>query len=137
MSTVVWGIQIVLAVVMLLSGMAKTFWSQTRLLQSGQSGMTDLRLPTIRFIGLSELLGAAGLTVPWRSGVWPWLTPLAALGFAVIMVLAYRTHDGLMRRATIPEVARRESLNRVTNVVLLLASVAVVVVRGWELLAPG
>lgn len=131
---VVSALQIVLALVMLLSGLAKSRMSKARLLQTGQSGMTDLELPTIRLIGISELLGALGLTLPWWTGIAPWLTPLAALGFAVIMVLAFGVHTGLMRRAPSPEVARREAWNRVTNVVLLIASLTVVVVRGGELL---
>ena len=129
-------VQIVLALVMLLSGLAKSLMSKARLLQTGQSGMTDLSLPTIRFIGVMELLGALGLTLPWWTGVWPWLTPLAALGFAAIMALAFGVHTGLMRRATTPGAARREAGNRVTNVVLLLASLLVVAVRGGELLGP-
>lgn len=131
---VVSALQIVLALVMLLSGLAKSRMSKARLLQTGQSGMTDLELPTIRLIGISELLGALGLTLPWWTGIAPWLTPLAALGFAVIMVLAFGVHTRLMRRAPSPEVARREAWNRVTNVVLLIASLTVVVVRGGELL---
>lgn len=131
---VVSAVQIVLALVMLLSGLAKSLMSKARLLQTGQSGMADLELPTIRLIGLSELLGALGLTLPWWTGIGPWLTPLAALGFAVIMILAFGVHTRLMRRAPNPEVARREARNRITNVVLLIASLIVVVVRGGELL---
>ncbi|WP_309571248.1 DoxX family protein [Deinococcus sp.] len=76
--------------------------------------------------------GAAGPILPWLTSIWPWLTPLAALGFAVIMVLAYRVHERLMHRAPTPRIARRDSLNRVTNVVLLLASLAVVIVCSQE-----
>lgn len=131
---VVTVVQIVLAVVMLLSGLAKSLMSKAQLLQTGQSGMTDLNWPTIRFIGIMEVLGALGLTLPWWTGIAPWLTPLAALGFAAVMVLAFGVHTGLMRRAATPGVARREAGNRVTNVVLLLASLLIVVIRGGELL---
>jgi hypothetical protein len=46
----------------------------------------------VRFIGTAELLGAVGLVLPAATRVKPWLTPLAALGLAVVMVLASLTH---------------------------------------------
>ena len=46
----------------------------------------------IRFIGISELLGAAGLTLPGLTGIRPGLTPWAATGLATIMVLAIGAH---------------------------------------------
>ena len=44
------------------------------------------------FIGVSEVAGALGLVLPQLTGVLPVLTPLAAVGLAVIMVLATRFH---------------------------------------------
>jgi uncharacterized membrane protein len=49
---------------------------------------TDFSVSTVRFIGLCELLGAIGLIVPWLTGIAPILTPVAALGLCLIMVLA-------------------------------------------------
>lgn len=46
----------------------------------------------IRFIGLSELAGAIGVTLPLATRVLPFLTPLAAGGLATIMVLAVGFH---------------------------------------------
>jgi len=48
--------------------------------------------PFFRFIGLAELLAAAGLTLPTWTGIMPWLTPLAAAGLLVIMVGAAVLH---------------------------------------------
>lgn len=45
-----------------------------------------------RFIGYAELLGGVGLILPAATRVLPWLTPLAALGVAVIMILAALFH---------------------------------------------
>lgn len=42
----------------------------------------------VTFIGICELAGAAGVIVPRAVEILPWLTPLSALGFAVIAVLA-------------------------------------------------
>lgn len=56
----------------------------------------------VRFIGTLELLGAAGVILPALTRILPWLTPLAALGFVTIQVLAVFTHIGLGEAATLP-----------------------------------
>jgi uncharacterized membrane protein YphA (DoxX/SURF4 family) len=48
--------------------------------------------PFFRFIGLAEVLAAAGLTLPTATGIMPWLTPLAAAGLLVIMSGATLLH---------------------------------------------
>lgn len=45
-----------------------------------------------RFIGYAELVGGLGLIIPAATRIGPWLTPLAALGLAVIMMLAISFH---------------------------------------------
>jgi hypothetical protein len=47
---------------------------------------------TVRFIGISELAGGIGLIAPWATGIAPMLTPLAASGLVLIMVLAALFH---------------------------------------------
>ena len=44
------------------------------------------------FIGYAELAGGLGLMVPAAMRIAPWLTPLAALGLATIMILAIPFH---------------------------------------------
>jgi hypothetical protein len=46
----------------------------------------------VRFIGLAEVLGALGLILPAATRIQPQLTPLAAGGLALIMVLASIFH---------------------------------------------
>src|SRR5262249_8930346 len=46
----------------------------------------------LRFIGISELAGAVGVILPAVTRIKPWLTPLAAFGLFVIMVLASLFH---------------------------------------------
>ena len=46
----------------------------------------------LRFIGTAEILGAAGLILPALTRVLPWLTPLAAGGLVVLMILAALFH---------------------------------------------
>ena len=47
---------------------------------------------TIKFIGVMEILGGLGLILPWATGIAKILTPLAALGLAIIMAGAVWTH---------------------------------------------
>ena len=49
----------------------------------------------VRFIGFVELAGALGMIVPAITRILPFLTPLAALGFAIIQVLAIGVHASL------------------------------------------
>jgi putative oxidoreductase len=46
----------------------------------------------VRFIGISEFLGGLGLILPAATRIRPGLTPLAASGLIVIMVLAMIFH---------------------------------------------
>jgi len=48
----------------------------------------DIALPGafLRFIGVAEVLGGLGLILPGLTGIRPQLTPLAAVGLAIIMV---------------------------------------------------
>jgi len=45
----------------------------------------------LRFIGVSEVLGAMGLVFPWLLNIRPRLTPLAAAGLLIIMIGAIVT----------------------------------------------
>lgn len=51
----------------------------------------------VRFIAVCEILGAVGLIAPRASGIYPELTPLAAVGLGVIMagaaVVHYSMHE--------------------------------------------
>ena len=75
----------------------------------------------VRFIGAAELLGAIGIILPALTRILPWLTPLAALGFVVIQVLAIGTH------ASLGEMAMTLPMNLV-----LLALSAFVVWGRWK-----
>jgi putative oxidoreductase len=67
-----------------------------------------------RFIGLAELLGAAGLILPAATRIMPRLTPLAALGLSIIQVLAIGFH-----------ISRGEVMVLPMNLVLLALSLFV------------
>src|SRR5881397_2725986 len=56
------------------------------------TGFSDLPRPLVVFIGFTEVLGAAGLVLPMATGILPWLTPLAAVGLALIVLMAAGFH---------------------------------------------
>jgi uncharacterized membrane protein len=87
MNTALWIIQGVLAAMFAFAGTTKATQPKEKL-EKQFPWAKDFSLSTVRFIGLSELLGAIGLIVPWLTGIVPILTPVAAVGFCIIMVLA-------------------------------------------------
>jgi len=91
-NTMLWVAQSLLAALFLFSGMMKSTQSEQKLVASGQTGVEGLPRSLIRFIGISEILGAAGLVLPLLSDVMPILTPLAAIGLGLIMILAAIVH---------------------------------------------
>jgi uncharacterized membrane protein YphA (DoxX/SURF4 family) len=91
MNTVLWVLQIVLALTFALAGFGKLSQPKEKL-QERMGWVEDFPPRTIKLIGTMELLAAVGLIVPAATGILPWLTPLAALGLVVIMVLAVPVH---------------------------------------------
>jgi len=88
LNVVLWSVQGFLALFFLAAGAPK-------LLGRGLerwTGFSDLARPLVEFIGVTELLGAAGLVVPMATGILPWLTPLAAIGLALIVLMAAGFH---------------------------------------------
>ena len=87
MNTALWIVQGLLAAMFAFAGTMKFTQPREKLLKQFP-WVNDVSIGTVRFIGLSELLGAIGLIVPWLTGILPVLTPVAAVGLCVIMVLA-------------------------------------------------
>ncbi len=88
LNVVLWSVQGFLALFFLAAGAPK-------LLGRGLerwTGFSDLPRPLVVFIGVTELLGAAGLVLPMATGIVPWLTPLAAIGLALIVLMAAGFH---------------------------------------------
>jgi uncharacterized membrane protein YphA (DoxX/SURF4 family) len=56
----------------------------------------------VRFIGTSELAGALGLLLPAATRVWPALTPAAASGLVLVMILAACFHISRGEFANLP-----------------------------------
>jgi hypothetical protein len=121
LNVVLWSVQGLLALFFLAVGAPK-------ILGRGIErwiGFSNLPRAEVVFIGFAEVLGAAGLVLPMATGVLPWLTPLAAVGLAVIVLMA----SGFHLRA-------EERLNAVETG--LWASIAGAVAIGrWDLVPSG
>lgn len=87
-----WICQILLGIVFAYSGLMKSVKTEKELVAMGQTGVENLPARLIRFIGIAELLGVLGIILPWLTGIFPVLTPIAAVGFGVIMILAAIVH---------------------------------------------
>jgi uncharacterized membrane protein YphA (DoxX/SURF4 family) len=89
-----WVIQVLLAVVF---GMAAVMKLGTPYAELAENQPWARHTPEmlVKFIGIIELAGAIGVILPAATRVAPFLTPLAAAGFVVIMVLAGGLHASL------------------------------------------
>jgi hypothetical protein len=91
MNVFLWILQIVLAAMFAMAGVAKSTQPKEKL-AARLPWVEDFSPGTVRFIGVVELLAAIGLVAPAATGILPVLTPLAATGLAIVMVLAMNTH---------------------------------------------
>lgn len=110
MNIALWVVQVFLAGMFVMAGTMKATRPKEALVKS-LPWVEDFSPAMVRFIGVVEVLGGIGLILPALTGIAPVLTPLAAVGFAVIMILAVIVH-----------VRRREYGGSVFNVVLLALS---------------
>lgn len=86
-----WIAQGLLAVMFIMAGIMKTTQPIEALAES-LPWVTSTPLGLVRFIGISELLGGLGLLIPSIFRFKPFLTVWAALGLALVMVLAGGFH---------------------------------------------
>jgi uncharacterized membrane protein YphA (DoxX/SURF4 family) len=91
MNVVLWIVQGLLAAVFLAAGAMKVSQPKQKLAAS-MGWPADFSENTVKGIGAAELLAAIGLILPAATGIATWLTPLAAVGLAVLMVGAAATH---------------------------------------------
>jgi len=86
MNIALWIVQVLLLGMYAMAGVMKTFTTaKAKETLPWAKGRSDA---FVRFIGISELLGALGMVLPMLTGILPWLTPLAAVGLAIIQILA-------------------------------------------------
>ncbi len=118
LNVVLWSVQGFLALFFLAAGAPKLIGRGLE----RWTGFSDVPRPLVVFIGVAEVLAAAGLVVPMATGIAPWLTPLAALGLVIIVLMATGFHLRADERINALETG-------------LWASIAVVIALGrWNLL---
>ena len=87
-----WVVQVLLALAFGMAGFSKVSLSLTEMAANGMGFVNHTSETMVRFIGVAELLGALGLILPAALRIKPILTPIAAVGIAVIMILATKEH---------------------------------------------
>jgi len=114
MNTVVWIVQILLALAFFGAGIMKLTQPKEKL-AANMGWVNDFSPNIVKVIGGLEVLAAIGLILPALTGILPVLTPLAAVGLVLTMLGAMLTH---FRRGEPPMIA--------INLVLLLLAAFVV-----------
>src|SRR5688572_11161738 len=122
MNTALWIAQGLLAAMYLIAGIIKTF--QTAKAKEQMPWAKERSDEFVRFVGVSELLGALGLILPLVTGILPWLTIIAAIGLTLIQLLAIFTEH----------LPKKEYNVIPVNIVLVALAVFVIVGR-WSLFA--
>ena len=120
MNIALWVAQIILVILYGIAGALKTF--QVAKVREQMPWAKDRSDGFIRFVGISELLGALGMVLPLLTGILPWLLPLAAVGLTVIQLLAIFSEH----------LPKKEYKVIAFNVILLILSVFIVFGR-WNL----
>lgn len=123
MNTFLWIIQGMLAAIFMMTGAMKLFQKKEALVDK-MGFVEDFSQGQISGIGVLELMGAMGLILPQATGIFTWLTPVAAAGLALTMIDAFLTH--LRRKELVPM--------GIINIVLF--SLAVVIIIGRFFLFP-
>jgi hypothetical protein len=120
MGVALWALQVLLGLAFLAAGGMKLAQPKEKLAQNNMAWVEDFSQGAMRLISALEVLGALGLVLPALTGVLPWLTPLAALGLALLMAGAVYTH-----------LRRKEGSAVVPPAVLLLLAALVAVGRSF------
>jgi hypothetical protein len=88
LSVLLWSAQAFLALFFLGGGAPKVLGRGL----DAWTGFSDLPRAEVIVVGVAEVLAAAGLVLPEATGILPWLTPLSAIGLAVIGLMAAGFH---------------------------------------------
>ena len=87
-----WVAQVLVALAFGMAGFMKLSMPISELAAKGMGFVNHTSEGLVRFIGTIELLGALGLILPAAMRIKPILTPIAAIGIAVIMLLSIKEH---------------------------------------------
>ena len=124
MNVLAWILSALLALAYLAAGGMKLATPRAKVLENPRMAwVNDVTESQLKGIGAVEVLGALGLILPWLTGIAKVLTPLAAVGLAIVMVGAMLLHR---RRGELAAAAP-------ANVVLFAVAVVVAVIRFSQL----
>jgi uncharacterized membrane protein YphA (DoxX/SURF4 family) len=116
MNIILWIAQGLLGLIFLMAGITKGF--QYEKAKNMMPWVKDASKGLVTFIGIAELLGAIGLILPLALDISPILTPMSAVGLAIIMLLAAIFH------------AKRKEYGAIgINIILLALAVFVAIGR--------
>ncbi|QOS81853.1 DoxX family protein [Paenibacillus sp. JNUCC31] len=116
MNIALWIVQGILGVGFIFSGWMKAF--QYEKAKKSWPWVNEVSKGLVFFIGVVELLGVLGIIVPQAANIAPGLTPIAAIGLAVIVLLGAIFH-----------IWRKEYKEIGVNIVFLALAVLVVIGR--------
>jgi uncharacterized membrane protein len=111
MNIALWFVQGLLGVMFTFAGVTKMFQPKEKL-KDKMPWVLDYSGDMVKFVGFAELLGGLGLIIPWATHIVPVLTPVAAIGLGIIMLLAAIYH---LRKGEYPGIA-------ICTVLLLLSA---------------
>ncbi len=96
-----WAVQILLAVIFAMAGTMKIV-QPIAALTASLPALKHVPPALVRFIGIAELLGAAGLILPAATRIAPALTPIAAGALTLVMLLASLLHISRAEFTSLP-----------------------------------
>ena len=115
-----WIVQFLVAAIFLLAGTVHAFRYETA--KKRLPWVKDLPRRIVVLDGVMEIVGGLGVVLPRLTGILPWLTPLAATGLAIIMIIAMSLH------------ARRKEYSAIGMTALLFALAIFVAYGRWFLI---
>ena len=90
MTTTIWILRVVIALIFTFTGIYKIVLPKAKLLDKGMKGLIDLDEKQIKVAGLLEVLGAVGLILPALLNIFPTLSVISALCLSLTMIVAGR-----------------------------------------------
>jgi len=88
MTTTIWILKSVIALIFTFTGINKLFLPKEKLLAKGMKGLIDLNAKQIKMAGLMEVLGVLGLILPALLNLYPILSVISAFCLSMTMIVA-------------------------------------------------
>jgi uncharacterized membrane protein YphA (DoxX/SURF4 family) len=114
LNILLWIAQVILCGMFLMAGTMKLITPDDDMMKN-MPDATEGFLKFIRFVGVCEVLGGIGMILPSLLKIKPILTPIAAIGIAITMIVAVGIH-----------ISKGETSATITTVVLALLAIFVI-----------